>query len=252
MGIGVFYGADAFNTDISSWDTSNLGNMIGMFQKTLVFNQDISGWDTSSATIMHRMFNEARDFNQTLCNWDYSRVTDTNFMLTDSGCELQSDDSFNTVCQACGPARRLGSSISSNNNNNNSINRNSNNKHRNNRNHQGIVGDDDTSVVAPFHTITTVNKADDGPVALQQTTGGSITTGTSTLQALRDLQPITGLDPSGAGGGAEELLEGLFELNIEMDIPSNESSAPFSSSMTTTVVVIAFGSILFVVSSMIY
>jgi len=162
------------------------------------------------------------------------------------------------MCQPCGVpdiiTRRLGSSSSNNNNNsNNSINRNSNNKHRTNRNHQGIVGDDDTSVVAPFHTITTVNKADDGPVALQQTVGGSITTGTSTLQALRDLQPITGLDPSGAGGGgAEELLEGLFELNIEMDIPSNESSAPLSSSMTTTVVVIAFGSILSVVSSMIY
>merc|ERR1712194_684315 len=146
------------------------------------------------------------------------------------------DSDYHCECQQ--GARRLGSS-SNNNNNNNSINRNSNNKHRTNRNHQGIVGDDDTSVVAPFHTITTVNKADDGPVALQQTTGGSITTGTSTLQALRDLQPITGLDPSGAGGGAEELLEGLFELNIEMDIPSNESSAPLSSSKTTTVAVIA-------------
>merc|ERR1712194_418097 len=108
--------------------------------------------------------------------------------------------------------------------------------------------------VAGFDVAATLNKADDGPVALQQTAGGSITTGTSTLRALRDLQTSTEVAvPSGAGGGgAEELLEGLFELNIEMDIPSNESSAPLSSSMTTTVVVIAFGSILFVVSSMIY
>merc|ERR1712194_679495 len=70
-------------------------------------------------------------------------------------------------------------------------------------------------------------------------------------RALRDLQTSTEVAvPSGAGGGAE-LLEGLFELNIEMDIPSNESSAPLSSSMTTTVAVIALGSILSVVSSMI-
>merc|ERR1712194_275102 len=76
-------------------------------------------------------------------------------------------------------------------------------------------------------------------------------------RALRDLQTSTEVAvPSGAGAGAgagaEELLEGLFELNIEMDIPSNESSAtPLPSSITTTVAVIAFGSILSVVSSMI-
>merc|ERR1711935_310772 len=121
----------------------------------------------------------------------------------------------------------------------------------NNNDNRRHLQEGDTTVAA-FDVAATLNKADDGPVALQQTPGGSITTGTSTLQALRHLQPITGLDPSGAGGGAEELLEGLFELNIEMDIPSNESSAPLSSSMTTTVAVIALGSILFVVSSMIY
>lgn len=73
-------------------------------------------------------------------------------------------------------------------------------------------------------------------------------------RALRDLQTSTEVavpSGAGAGGGAEELLEGLFELNIEMDIPSNESSAPLPSSMTTTVAVIAFGSI-YVVSSMIW
>jgi len=73
-------------------------------------------------------------------------------------------------------------------------------------------------------------------------------------RALRDLQTSTEVAvPSGAGGGAEELLEGLFELKIEMDIPSNESSAkPLPSSMTTTVAVIGFGSILSVVSSMMW
>merc|ERR1712194_719127 len=122
----------------------------------------------------------------------------------------------------------------------------------NNNDNRRHLQEGDTTVAA-FDVAATLNKADDGPVALQQTPGGSITTGTSTLRASRDLQTSTEVAvPSGAGGGAEELLEGLFELNIEMDIPSNESSAPLSSSMTTTVVVIAFGSILSVVSSMIY
>jgi len=199
---------------------------------------------------MFEMFRDATAFDQNLCNWDISGAgTTIGNMFYKSGCQIKLKPNDAAKCQSCGN-RRLGSSSSNDNNNTNSINQNSNNKHRN---HQGIVGDDDTSVVAaPFHMITTVNKVEGGPVALQQTAFGSITTGTSTVQALRDLQPITGLDPSGAGGGAEELLEGLFELNIEMDIPSNESSAPLSSSMTTTVAVTAFGSILFVVSSMIY
>merc|ERR1712194_683857 len=56
--------------------------------------------------------------------------------------------------------------------------------------------------VAGFDVAATLNKADDGPVALQQTAGGSITTGTSTLRALRDLQTSTEVAvPSGAGGG---------------------------------------------------
>jgi len=218
-----------------------------MFYNTK-FNQDMSGWDTSSADELYNMFSYARSFNQNLCDWDLTSVQNVNLIQSmfspASGCQVQTDPTPwgghhapPARCQPCEVpvGRRLGSS----NNNNNSINRNSNNKHRNDRNLQGIVGDnDDTSVVAPFHMITTVNKADDGPVALQQTAGGSITTGTSTLQALRNLQPSTGL-------------EGLFEMNIEIDIPSNESSASLPSSMTTTVAVIGIGSILSVVSSMI-
>jgi len=79
---------------------------------------------------------------------------------------------------------------------------------------------------------------------------------TTAVPALRGLQPITGLVPSTGGAAeAEELLEGRFEVTIEMDTPSNNesSSAPFPSSMTTTVaVIIGFGSILSVVSSMIW
>jgi len=73
--------------------------------------------------------------------------------------------------------------------------------------------------------------------------------------ALRGLQPITGLVPSGGTAAADELLEGLFEVTIEMDTPSNNesSSAPLLSSMTTTVaVIIGVGSLLSIVSAMIW
>jgi len=71
-------------------------------------------------------------------------------------------------------------------------------------------------------------------------------TAPTTVRALR------GLTPAG-GAETDELLEGLFEVTIEMNTPSNESSsAPLPSSMTTTVAIIGFGSILSVVTSMIW
>ena len=45
------------------------------------------------------------------------------------------------------------------------------------------------------------------------------------------------VEGAGVGAGADEVLEGLFEINIKMDIPSmNESSSapPGPASMTTT------------------
>ena len=56
----MFYGATAFNADISGWDTSSVTDMMYMFYGATAFNADISGWDTSSVTEhMEQMFDGA-------------------------------------------------------------------------------------------------------------------------------------------------------------------------------------------------
>ena len=43
----MFYNAEAFNADISGWNTSQVTTMDSMFENADAFNADISGWDTS-------------------------------------------------------------------------------------------------------------------------------------------------------------------------------------------------------------
>jgi len=74
-------------------------------------------------------------------------------------------------------SRRLGSSSNNNNINNNIIN----------RSNKRTLQEGDAAIVAPFEITASLNKADDGPVALQQTAGGtgtSITVVTTTIVGL--------------------------------------------------------------------
>ena len=63
------FAKQAFNHDISTWDTSSVTNMYAMFDNAQLFNSDISKWDTSSVLYMTSMFNGALKFNQSLTNW---------------------------------------------------------------------------------------------------------------------------------------------------------------------------------------
>jgi surface protein len=71
-------------THIDGLDTSQCEDMFGMFWGAEAFNQDISGWDTSNVENMDCMFDGATSFNQDLSGWDVSNVEKTVWMFEDA------------------------------------------------------------------------------------------------------------------------------------------------------------------------
>ncbi len=80
----MFQAANAFNTDISSWDVSNIKNFGVLFFQAHAFNRDISSWNVSSATNMISMFRDTRAFNQDLSSWDVDSVGNMVEMFMDA------------------------------------------------------------------------------------------------------------------------------------------------------------------------
>jgi surface protein len=72
---GMFYGASSFNGDVSGWDTGLVSDMSYMFYGASSFNGDVSGWDTGSVTDMSAMFATATAFNGDVSGWDTGSVT---------------------------------------------------------------------------------------------------------------------------------------------------------------------------------
>ena len=80
----MFYGATNFNTDVSSWDTSNVKSMAWTFSGTEFFNQNLGSWNTESVLNMDGMFSWARAFNQEIGSWNVSNVVDMGGMFQNS------------------------------------------------------------------------------------------------------------------------------------------------------------------------
>jgi surface protein len=57
-----------------------------MFNQASSFNTDISTWITSQVTTMDSMFYSATSFNQSdVCKWDHGKVTTSTDMFISSG-----------------------------------------------------------------------------------------------------------------------------------------------------------------------
>ena len=70
--VNAFQYKTSFNADISAWDTSNVTEMWNMFDGATAFNQDIGSWNVSNVIKFGWMFNDAGTFNQDLNSWDVS------------------------------------------------------------------------------------------------------------------------------------------------------------------------------------
>ena len=79
---GMFYFAINFNSDITSWNTSQVQNMKNMFSGAVFFNQPIGGWNTSQVTSMKEMFVSAESFNQPIGGWNTSQVEAMTLMFS--------------------------------------------------------------------------------------------------------------------------------------------------------------------------
>ncbi|MBT4959691.1 MAG: DUF285 domain-containing protein [Flavobacteriaceae bacterium] len=87
----LFKNNSSFNTNICSWDVSNVTTMEGMFEGASVFNKDISKWDTNKVTNMDKMFKSCTNFNQDLSKWCVVNLsTEPTDFVTGSSCD--SDD----------------------------------------------------------------------------------------------------------------------------------------------------------------
>ena len=93
----IFFNANLFNEDISSWDTSNVTDMSYMFANASTFNQNIGSWDTSNVTNMNGMFYGANAFNQNIGSWNTSNVTNMSYMFLQASAFNQNISSWNVT-----------------------------------------------------------------------------------------------------------------------------------------------------------
>ena len=70
----MFMNAEAFNNDITSWDTGNVVYMNLMFYNADSFNQNINSWNTENVVYMGYMFYNAKSFNQDISLWNVNNA----------------------------------------------------------------------------------------------------------------------------------------------------------------------------------
>ena len=73
----------SFNdSNLVSWNTSNVTDMTGTFTLATVFNQSIGNWNVSKVSNMRGIFNGAGSFNQPIGNWNVSNVANMEYVFS--------------------------------------------------------------------------------------------------------------------------------------------------------------------------
>jgi surface protein len=87
----MFRGAEAFQGNVSSFDTSLVTGMEATFEDAVLFNSPGIGiWNVGSLTNSNRMFQRARSFRQDLSAWQVGQVTEMIVMFF--ACDVFSQD----------------------------------------------------------------------------------------------------------------------------------------------------------------
>jgi trimeric autotransporter adhesin len=94
--VEMFEQATLFNQNIGSWNTAAVTNMAEMFRVAIAFNQNIGSWNTGAVTNMTRMFSEAAAFNQNIGGWNTGAVTNMSSMFQSATAFNQNIGSWNT------------------------------------------------------------------------------------------------------------------------------------------------------------
>lgn len=59
-----------FNSDLSSWDVSNVNDLVLMFKECHMFTRDLSQWNVGNVINMTEMFRGCKRFVSILADWD--------------------------------------------------------------------------------------------------------------------------------------------------------------------------------------
>jgi surface protein len=108
----AFHGAAnnriGFNKNINYWNVSNVTNMAGMFRYNSVFNNPLNLWNVSNVTNMNGMFKDAYSFNQPLNSWNTSNVTDMDLMFNNAMAFNQNISSWQVYNLVSKPTKPFG------------------------------------------------------------------------------------------------------------------------------------------------
>ena len=104
----MFWGATSFNGNVSSWDVSRVTDMTNMFLAATSFNGDLSSWNVSSAIEMDNMFVGATSFDQNLGNW-YVVPVDTAYATSEGTLNVTTVSAQNSFLDGHSPEYGIGS-----------------------------------------------------------------------------------------------------------------------------------------------